>query len=151
MLDGNVEMQLLIGEWKSVTLSLNRAGLTIADDESSNYLSFTSETRVSIPMRNLKTDPKFKGCAFQIETGADVKTFMAASLQDKNTWARKLNVVLGDLRQSGEFDEVSDENSNAPSTPVLADKLCCTVCSDLTQCSDTELRFRVMQAVPILA
>ncbi len=116
-----MEMQLQIGEWKSVQLSLSRAGMTISDDDSSSYVSFKAETRVSIPMRNLKSDPKFKGCAFQIETGSEIKTFMASSLQDKNAWARKLNVVLGDLRQSGDFDEAENENAG-PVTPVLNEK-----------------------------
>jgi hypothetical protein len=122
LMEGNVEMQLQIGEWKSVLLSLSRSGITLSDDDSSTYTSFTAETRVSIPMRNLKSDPKFKGCAFQIETGSEIKTFMAPSLQDKNAWARKLNVVLGELRQSGDFDAASDAENVANMTPVLAEK-----------------------------
>lgn len=79
---------------------------------------FGPETKISIPMRNLKQDAKFKGCAFQIETEKETRAFMAPTLADKNNWARKLNVVMADLRSSGNFvGTVGDENAG-PTTPV---------------------------------
>lgn len=86
---------------------------------------FRPDSRVVIPTRNLRREPKYKGCAFQIESANDMKTFMAPTLAEKNAWARKVNMVLADLKSSGRYAFVvsapDGENAN-PTTPTTTGK-----------------------------
>ena len=90
------------------------------NDDSLQEIHFQQDTRISIPMRNLRREARFKGCAFQVESSEGVKVFMANSLAEKNVWARKLNIVLGELRKSGDYAPTADEN--APITPAFSEK-----------------------------
>ncbi len=114
-----MELQVNLGNWSRVHVQLVATGLMIEGPEGETVsLPFRADSRISIPMRNLKSEAQFKGCAFQVESGSGVKTFMAATLTEKNVWARKLNIVLGDLRASGNYDEeAADEN--VPITPIV--------------------------------
>lgn len=109
-----MEVQASLGSWLRVHVQLVPTGLVI-DGEST---AFQPDTRVTIPMRNLKSEAHFKGCAFQVESSAGVKTFMAPSLAEKNAWARKLNIVLGELRASGGYEAAPGDENDVPITPV---------------------------------
>jgi hypothetical protein len=115
LLEADLEVQASLGSWVRVRVQLVSTGLVIDGTAS----PFQPETRVTIPMRNLKSDAQCKGCAFQVESGADVKTFMAASLAEKNAWARKLNIVLGELRASGAYDAAPGDENSGPITPLV--------------------------------
>ena len=118
-MESALEIQANMGEWQSCNVQLTSKGLLI-DGEAS---FFRAETRISIPMRNLKREAQFKGCAFQVESGEEIKTFMASSLAEKNAWARKLNIVLGELRASGEY-EATGENAPPAEAEETPEKAC---------------------------
>lgn len=119
LMAGEVEMQMNLGDWRPVRLQLFENCLQVEGPEATEIVAFEPGTRVTIPMRNLRSESRYKGCAFQVEGSGRAQVFLAPSLQEKNAWARKLNIVLGELRQSGNYN-VNDEN--APITPVLSDK-----------------------------
>jgi hypothetical protein len=106
---------------------LHETGILIKYDTGEREdVFFRPETRVTIPMRNLRVrEAQYKGCAFQVESANEMKTFMAPSLAKKNEWARTLNIVLGDLRTSGRYAFVvrdNDENNSVVLTTPLRGK-----------------------------
>ena len=111
-------------KWVAVRVELLNASLRIIGAEETTTIVFESATRVTIPMRNLRTESRFKGCAFQIESPGQLHVFMASSLPEKNKWARKLNIVLGELRKSGKFEKGEENDENFALTPLgVNDKL----------------------------